>query len=99
MKMDLYKREMDSGELSAPGADGAYLAAPAGEPLPPEIIQAGWAPEEPSVEIGAAEALELFDISEDSLIEQIEGRGYALSSNAGQVRAASALAQSGSESL
>lgn len=93
MKMDLYKRDDEAIEAIGSGAESAYLAAPAGEPLPEEIIHAGWSPEEPGVEIGAAEALELFDISEDTLIEQIEGRGYAVSAKEGQVRSASALAR------
>lgn len=91
MLIDLYKKDSALEPATGPEAT-AYLAAAAGEPLPQEIIHAGWSPEEPGVEVGAAEALELFDISEDTLMEQIEDRGYALSAKEGQVRAASSLA-------
>lgn len=87
MKLDLYKRSPEPSDATA-AEPLAHLAALPEAGLERGLIEAGWQPQASSAEVGPAEALELFDISEETLIEQIEDRGYAIASMEGQVRPA-----------
>lgn len=72
MRIDIYRRAEHAGQFS-------YLAVPEGKVLPEEVVNTDWEPTDRSVDLeDDATHLEIFAI--DAPIEQINAKGYAITS-------------------
>lgn len=72
MKVDLYKRPDTDGDFS-------YLAVPSGRVIPDEATSLDWETVRQDEELRPDE-LALLDVSADELQQQIDRKGYAISS-------------------
>ena len=72
MRIDIYRRAENAGHFS-------YLAVPEGKLLPEEVVNTDWEPTDRSVDL-ADDAKHLADFAIDDPFEQINAKGYAITS-------------------
>lgn len=72
MRVDIYKRPETQGQFS-------YMAVPEGKTIPQEVINTDWEIVKPGVECDGAADLQDFPIGKP--LEQIEAKGYAITSS------------------
>ena len=71
MRVDLYQRAEPEGHRS-------YLAVPAGEIIPDEVVSIDWRDLARGVELGDAQAMQQYAIEQSQ--SQIDEKGYAITS-------------------
>lgn len=72
MKVDVYKRPENTGQYS-------YLAVPEGRPIPNEATNIDWETAEQNVDLDQHNEA-IIGLSAEDALEQIDMKGYAISS-------------------
>lgn len=72
MRVDIYRRAEHAGHFS-------YLAVPEGKMIPEEVVNTDWELSDRSVDVDDG-ATRLADFAIDAPLEQINAKGYAITS-------------------
>lgn len=72
MRVDIYRRAENAGHFS-------YLAVPEGKMIPGEVVNTDWEISDRGVDVDDG-ATQLADFAIDAPLEQINAKGYAITS-------------------